>query len=193
MKKIGLFIDLANLWDSYKKIWKMIDFKKLLEFIEKEFWWHLEFKSVYFAYPEEWTRDYDISWIHKFWTFLKKELWFHVKKKALKVIELRNSEWLILKDEKWKIITKEKWNLDIELTMDVMQTWHHFDIMVLFSWDSDFYCLMNFLQLKWKKIYVFSTQNNISRELKHHSNKYYDYSQIEEIWWCKLKHRNEKS
>jgi uncharacterized LabA/DUF88 family protein len=191
--KIWLFIDQANLWSAYKKVWKIIDFRKLLIFIEKEFNWKIEFKSIYFAYPKEWTRDYDISWIHKFWTFLKKELWFHIKKKELKQIELRNNDWEIVLWLDWSHIIKEKWNLDIELTMDVMQTYNHFDIMVLFSWDSDFYPLVSFLQFKWKKVYVFSTVNNISSELMHHSNKYYDFCEIDEIWWNKLKHRNEKS
>jgi uncharacterized LabA/DUF88 family protein len=182
-KKIWLFIDQANLWSAYKKVWKMIDFKKLVNYIEREFNWKLEFKNIYFAYPKEWTRDYNVKWIHNFGIKLKKELWFQVKKKPLKTI--------IVKDSYWNPVTIEKGNMDIELTMDVMQTWHHFDIMVLFSWDSDFYNLVLFLLFKQKKVYVFSTENNISFELKHHSSKYYDFCDIKEIWGAKLKHRAE--
>lgn len=191
-KKIWLFIDQANLWDAYKQIGKMIDFEKLIWYLENEFSWVLIFKAIYFAYPELWTRDYDISGIHKFWTFLKNRLWFHVEKKPLKQIELRDKDGNILYDEFWSKVLKEKWNLDIELTMDVMQNWEDFNIIVLFSWDSDFYPLVKFLQFHWKKVYVFSTKNNISSELKRHSNKYYDFCEIAEIWGCKLKHRNEK-
>ena len=59
--KIGLFIDYANLWSSYKRIWKKLDFKELIKYIEIEFDGKLLFKSVYFAYPKESTRNYDIE------------------------------------------------------------------------------------------------------------------------------------
>ncbi len=177
-KRIWVFIDYANLLTSMKKIWKFIDFKKLIEFLWDEFKWTLEFKSIYLAYPKVNTRDYDVNWIHKFSCFLNKELWFYIKKKALKQIEIRDIDWNIMFWNNWKPIIKEKWNLDIELTMDVMQTWHHFDIMILFSWDSDFQCLTDFLIWKWKKVYIFSTLWNISSELKTHSTKYYDINNL---------------
>jgi len=177
-RKIWLFIDYANLLDSTKRIWKMIDFRKLIIFLESEFEWKLEFKSIYFAYPLENTRDYDVSWIHKFSHFLASELWFYIKKKPLKQIEQRDSKGNIILDTEWNPQIIEKWNLDIELAMDVMQTWHHFDVMILFSWDSDFQCLTDFLLWKWKKVYIFSTLWNISRELKNHSTKYYDLKNL---------------
>jgi uncharacterized LabA/DUF88 family protein len=38
-----------------------------------------------------------------------------------------------LLDKEGRTIIKEKGNLDIELAMDVMQTWQHIDKMILFS------------------------------------------------------------
>lgn len=177
-KKIWLFIDYANLLSSTKRIGSTFDFKKLCNFLSKEFGWKLEFQSIYFAYPKESTRDYDVSWMHRFSHFLARELWFHVKKKPLKQIEQRDLSWNILYGEDGIPLIKEKWNLDIEITMDVMQTWHHFDIMVLFSWDSDFSCLTDFLLWKWKKVYIFSTTWNISTELRNRSTKYYDIAEL---------------
>lgn len=146
------------------------------------------FKNTYFAYPEEWTREYDVNWIHKLGTFLKKGLWFHVKKKALKRIEVRDEKGdPVIKDG--KKIYREKWNLDVEIVMDVMQTWHHFDVMVLVSGDSDFEPLCRFLIWKWKKVYVLSTKWNVSSELINGSSKYYDISLIPEIFWNELRHR----
>lgn len=191
-KKIWLFIDYANLLSSMRNIWKSLDFKKLVKYLENEFWWTLEFKSIYFAYPKVDTRNYDVSWIHKFSCFLNKELWFYTKKKPLKQIELRDIDWNIIIWKDWKILMKEKWNLDIELTMDVMQTWHHFDIMILFSWDSDFQCLTDFLLWKSKKVYVFSTLWNISSELKTHSSKYYDIKNLPNELFMRLR-ENEKT
>ncbi len=121
IKKLALFIDYANLWSTYKQIWKTIDFIKLINYLEKEFEWKLEFKSIYFAYPKESTRNYDVSWIHKFSHFLSKELGFHIK----------------------------------------------------------------------KKVYVFSTQWQISSELKIHSSKYYDIINLpEDIFNWKLRYRD---
>ncbi len=180
IKKLGIFVDYANLLDSSRRIGKNLDFRKLIEFLEKDFNSISEFKCIYFAYPEEWTRHewYNYKGVHNFSVFLQKELWFHVKKKPLKIIEQRDRNGKILQDENWENMTVEKWNLDIELTMDVMQTWHHFDSMILFSGDSDFSCLAEFLIWKWKKVYVFSTLWNISTELKTHSSKYYDIKDL---------------
>lgn len=192
MKKIWLFIDYANLLSSMRNIWKSIDFKKLIKYLENEFWWNFEFKSIYFAYPKVETRSHDVSWIHKFSYFLNKELWFHIKKKPLKQIEIRDNDGNIILWQDGSPIMKEKWNLDIELTMDVMQTWHHFDIMILFSWDSDFQCLTDFLLWKHKKVYIFSTLWNISSELKTHSSKYYDIKNLPDDLFIKAK-SNEKT
>ena len=99
MKKIALFIDQANLWGSYKRVGSLIDFKLLLEYLEKTFDGKVIVKNIYFAYPWDWTRDYDVKWIHRFWVFLKKELWFRVVKKELKRIEVRDEKNNIVLDK----------------------------------------------------------------------------------------------
>ncbi len=192
MKKIALFIDQANLWGSYKRVGSLIDFKLLLEYLEKTFDGKVIVKNIYFAYPWDWTRDYDVKWIHRFWVFLKKELWFRVVKKELKRIEVRDEKNNIVLDKDWKVIYKEKWNLDVELVMDVMKTQDMFDEMVLFSWDSDFQPLVSYLLFKWKKVYVFSTPWNASSELVHWSSKYFDITKIAWIYRDKLHFKNEK-
>ena len=193
MRKIGLFIDYANLWASYKKLGKMLDFRELYNFLELEFWWKLYIKYIYFAYPEVWTRNYNVWGIHKFAVFLEKELWFNIVKKPLKLIEVRDSKWKILLDSDNKPTIIEKGNLDIELSMDVMQTWQSFDDMILFSWDSDFKCINDFLLKNNKNVYVFSTIWNISSELMKHSTKYYDFIDLpDNVFISKLKHRSQK-
>jgi uncharacterized LabA/DUF88 family protein len=182
MKRIWLFIDYANLLNAYRKLDNKVDFKKLVVFIEEKFQWKLEAKNIYFAYPEKWTRNYNVNWIHNFWTFLKKNLWFNIVKKSLKRIELKDFDWNLLLWWDWKPILKEKWNLDIELTMDIMLTWKNFDIIILISWDSDFYPLIKFLLLHWKKVYVFSTKWNISGGLRANSTGYFDICKIKKLW-----------
>lgn len=189
MKKIGLFIDYANLLASIKRRnIEFLDFKELLNFLENEFSWNLIYKALYFAYPENETRNYDVSWIHKFWAFLKKKLWFSVVKKPLKQIEAKDKKWKNIFNEDGSFLVIEKWNLDIELTMDIMQKWENFDTIILFSWDSDFKCLTQFLLRNKKKVFIFSTFWNISYELKMHSTDYYDIDDLP-IWIAKYKKR----
>ena len=193
MKKIALFIDYANLWASYKKLGKMLDFRELHSFLESELRWKLEIKYIYFAYPESGTRDYNVSGIHKFAVFLEKELWFNIVKKPLKLIEVRDSAGKVVLNWSGKPTIVEKWNLDIELSMDVMQTWNNFDKMVLFSWDSDFKCISDFLIKNNKEVFVFSTLWNISSELMKGSSKYYDLVDLpEKIFISKLQHRSQR-
>lgn len=179
MEKIWLFIDYANLLASLKRRnIEFIDFEKLIKYIEIDLNWSCLNKFIYFAYPENWTRNYEVSWIHKFWVFLNKWLGFNVIKKPLKQIELRDEDWKHLYDNDEKIIIKEKWNLDIELTMDIMLNWMSYDIIVLFSWDSDFKCLTEFLLNNWKLVYIYSTIWNISNELMENSTEYFDIKDL---------------
>lgn len=172
----------------------MLDFRELYKFLESEFGWKLDVKYIYFAYPEVGTRDYNVSGIHKFAVFLEKELWFIIVKKPLKLIEVRDSKGKIVLNKEGKPTIVEKWNLDIELSMDVMQTWHTFDDMVLFSWDSDFKCINDFLLRNAKKVYVFSTLWNISSELKRDATKYYDLAELpNKLFISKLQHRSQKN
>ena len=194
MNKIGLFVDYANLLSSCRRIWKNFDFKKLIFYLEEKFNWKFEFKFIYFAYPEKSIRSYDVSWIHKFAYFLKKDLNFCIKKKPLKQIKIKNDKWNLILSKYWNSTIIEKWNLDIELTMDIMQTWKKLDSIILFSWDSDFMCLTKFLLLKRKKVHVFSTKWNISNELKIHSSKYYDIKKLsKDLFIWKFKQKNKKS
>lgn len=76
MSRIGLFIDYSNLWASTKATKVVIDFEKLISYLELRFSGTVEVKYIYFAYPEVGTRpaDRDLSGIHKFGAMLEKRL-----------------------------------------------------------------------------------------------------------------------
>ena len=59
----------------------------------------------------------------------------------------------------------------------------------LFTGDSDFLALVNYLKNNNKKIYIFSSKDNISRELKTGGNGYFDLRNIDEFWGKDLKYR----
>ncbi len=192
MTRLALFIDYANIWSTYKTKWQKIDFPRLLDFVEEQYWWILVMKHLYTAYPEAKTRDYNVDGIHKFCTYITKALGFQVTKKPLKRIKLQDEHGAIILWTDGNPCYQEKWNLDIELAIDVVSRNMDFDTMILMSGDSDFLPLVNFLRRKWKKSYVLSSYGHISTELRTGGDGYTDLTDTPEIWWEKLRYRNEK-
>ena len=68
-----------------------------------------------------------------------------------------------------------------------------YDTVVLFTGDSDFLALVTYFRRNGKKVYIFSSKNNVSEELKTGGDGYFDVLKIkEDIWGRELKHRIEK-
>ena len=181
---IYTFIDASNLWEAQKAKGKFFDYEKLRNFIKREFNSPIIKIFYYTAYPADGTRDYSIGGKHKFFTFLKKGLGFIVRKKELKrisvITELGES-------------IEEKGNMDVEIAIDTMHYIKKYNVVVLFSGDSDFLALVTYLKNRGKKVYIFSSKNNISEELRTGGNGYFDVLEIkEDIWGRELRHRTEK-
>jgi uncharacterized LabA/DUF88 family protein len=181
---IYVFIDASNLWQAQKIKGKMFDFEKLRNFLKEKFKTSLMKVFYYTAYPAEGTRSYNLDGKHKFLTFLNKGLGFVVRKKELKritvITELGQS-------------TEEKGNMDVEMTIDVIHNIKKYDTAVLFTGDSDFLALVTYLRNRDRKVYIFSSKNNISKELRTGADGYFDVLNIEEdIWGRELQHRAEK-
>jgi len=179
---IYVFIDASNLWEVQKAKGKFFDYEKLREFIKENFNGSTIKIFYYTAYPAEGTRDYSLDGRHKFYTFLKKGLGFIVRKKELKRISIitENGEGI-----------EEKGNMDVEITIDTLHNINKYDIAVLFSGDSDFLALISYLRRASKKVYIFSSKNNISEELRTGGDGYFDVLEIkEDIWGRELHHRS---
>jgi uncharacterized LabA/DUF88 family protein len=180
---IYVFIDASNLWQSQKAKGKLFDFEKLTKYLTNRFETS-ELKVFYYAaYPANGTRNYDLNPKHKFFTFLKKGLGFEVRKKELKRIHLTTDQGQAI---------QEKGNMDVEITIDAMFHIEKYQTAILFSGDSDFLALVSHLKNSGKKVYIFSSKNNISEELKTGGDGYSDVLKIEEdVWGRELKHREE--
>ncbi len=181
---VYVFIDASNLWEAQKAKGKFFDYEKLRKFIKENFNGFIIKIFYYTAYPAEGTRDYSLNGRHKFYTFLKKGLSFIVRKKELKRIFIitENGEGI-----------EEKGNMDVEITIDALHNIDKYNIAVLFSGDSDFLALVSYLRRANKKVYIFSSKNNISKELKTGGDGYFDVLHItEDIWGRELHHRPEK-
>jgi len=80
--------------------------------------------------------------------------------------------------------------MDVEIAIDALHHIKKYNIAVLFSGDSDFLALVSYLRARGKKVYIFSSQNNISEELRTGGDGYFDVLKIEDdIWGRELKHR----
>lgn len=79
--------------------------------------------------------------------------------------------------------------MDVEITIDAIHNIQKYNIAVFFSGDADFLALVNYLKSGGKKVYIFSSKDNISRELKTGGHGYFDLKDIYELWGKGLKHR----
>ena len=79
--------------------------------------------------------------------------------------------------------------MDVEITIDALHNINKYDVAILFSGDADFLALVNYLKNHGKKVYIFSSKDNISHELKTGGNGYFDLKKINELWGKNLKHR----
>lgn len=183
-KTFYVFIDASNLWAAQKAKGHLFDYQKLVAYIQKRFTATKVQVYYYTAYPADGTRSYSLEGRHRFYTYLKKGLNFIVRKKELKRISIV--------DEHGESI-EEKGNMDVEMTIDVLHNVTKYHSVVLFTGDSDFLALVNYLHRRGKKVFIFSSENNISHELKTGGDGYTDVLKIiEDIWGRELRHRPEK-
>lgn len=181
---VAAFIDASNLWQAQKIKGKFLDYKKLVTYLEVRFGAQAAKVYYYTAYPAEGTRSYNTDSKHKFYTFLKKGLGFTVRKKPLKQISITTPEG---------IAVMEKGNMDVEMAIDAVHNIQNYDIAVLFTGDSDFLSLVTYIRSRGKKVFIFSSANNISSELRTGADGYQDILKIStDIWGSNIKHLAEK-
>ena len=181
---IYTFIDASNLWEAQKAKGQFINCEGLADFLKTKFSGEKAKIFYYTAYPAEGTRPYSLDSKHAFLTFLKKGLGFAVIKKELKRIRIAGpeSETII-----------EKGNMDVEITIDALHHMSKYDIAVLFSGDADFLALVTYLRSHGKKVFIFSSRNNISQELRTGADGYFDVLVQNDTFWGKpIKRRKEQ-
>ena len=179
--KLYVFIDSSNLWAAQKSKGKLFDYQKLIKYIRNKFS-PTELKIFYYAaYPADGTRNYSLDNRHKFFTYLKKGLKITVRKKELKRIKIIDNEF--------GEGIKEKGDMDVEIAVDAMHHKDKYDTALFFTGDSDFLVLISYLRKAGKKVYVFSSKNNISQELRTSADGYCDVITINDIWGKKIKRK----
>lgn len=183
-KVVYVFIDASNLWQAQKVKGKLFDFEKLKRFIKHQFGASDLLVFYYTAYPAEGTREYSQDGKHKFFTYLSKGLGFTVRKKEIKQITIHSE----IGDS-----ILEKGNMDVEMTIDAVHNLLKYNTAVFFTGDSDFLALISYIKNRGKSVYIYSSENNISQELRTGGSGYCDVLEIkEDIWREDLHHRKEK-
>ncbi len=181
---VSVFIDASNLWQAQKAKGRMFDYQKLKSFLKAKFCASAIEIFYYTAYPADGTRDYSLDDKHKFFTYLKKGLGFTVRKKELKRITTHTGAGDLV---------QEKGNMDVEMTIDAIHYMKKYGVAVLFTGDSDFLALVGYLKNGGKKVFIFSSKNNISQELRTGGDGYFDVLEVGvDIWGRELKFRTNK-
>lgn len=161
-KKVSVFIDASNVYHSYKRLKWKIDFKKFLDYLKQE----TNLQEIYYYT----ARDLSFEKQTKFISFLEK-IGYKVRSKNIKFIknkaENKNGFY--------------KGNLDVELTIDILETKEKYDTMILISGDSDFEPLLRLMKKKYKKrCLVIATKHSISIELIKCA-KYVNFNKLKEF------------
>ncbi|MBU1102572.1 NYN domain-containing protein [Patescibacteria group bacterium] len=147
--RVSIFIDASNIYHSQKRLKWQIDFRKFLGYLKKE----VNLQEIYYYT----ARDLSFAKQTKFLNFLEM-IGYKVRSKKVKFIKDKNKE-----KEKEGF---HKGNLDVELTMDVLETKEKYDTLILLSGDSDFEPLLQLMKMKYRKrCLVMATKHSISIEL----------------------------
>ena len=155
--KAAVFIDAANVIYSQRTLKWQIDFKRLMDYLQKNY--KLDSVYFYFAYLQANKKQQDF--------FQKLRQWgYKIRTKEVKFI--KQSDGTVLK----------KGNLDVELTIDAVKDIRFYSTAILMSGDSDFHALVRYLQNKNKKVVVISSKGHVSFELLKAADKYINFNSL---------------
>lgn len=147
--RVSMFIDASNIYYSQKRLKWQIDFRKLLNYLKSE----IDLQEIYYYT----ARDLSFTKQTRFLNFLEM-IGYKVRSKKIKFIK-----------DKQRVVERDgfyKGNLDVELTIDVLESKEKYDTLILVSGDSDFEPLLQLMKMKYRKrCLVMATKHNISIEL----------------------------
>ena len=148
-------IDAANIGNALKRLQWHMDYEKLYNF----FYNYSILMEIIFYTARFNNQEHD-----NFLTKLKK-IGLKLVTKDLKTI-YNNGEFI------------HKANFDVEISADATALIDDYDTLVLFSGDSDFAYLLEFLKKRNKKVIAVSSRNHISKELIRCSDKYFELNDL---------------
>ena len=175
--RIYIFVDFGNVRPWAKDLWPIenkfrlcqeIDIAKLSDLCNLV---NPERKIFYYGYFKERT-DLSVSHIEN---IKSRSSVFRIDKARKSGFQVRTKEIKMIPhyDEEGKFLGKTpKCNFDVEMTMDMLLKVHKYDTVMVFSGDSDFGELLQYLKERGKKIVVVCTRNRMSTELEMTADKF---------------------
>jgi uncharacterized LabA/DUF88 family protein len=172
--KIFVFVDFANVrkwarsfWPEENKVYltREIDINKLSEIIG-----HIEPAKKFFYYGH--YKEYpDLLLDHPLNTKARDSIYRIDKaRKAGFIVRTKDIKEISTFNEDGEFIGKiSKCNFDVEITMDMLQKIDKYDSVFLWSGDSDFHLLLQYLKSKGKNIIIACAREFVSQELNRHS------------------------
>jgi len=170
--KTAIFIDTANLEKSVQDMWVhpkdapdkfkgilpenlswRIDYKKLKRFFGDI----ADLQFINFYTPEFMAEN------HRLFLSLLQKLGYQITKKPLKIYFDHSDEH-----------PHRKANFDVEIAVDAATSLSRFDTIILFSGDSDFVYLLEFLRKNNKKAVLISRKGHVAKELFTAIDNYFD-------------------
>ena len=152
----GVFVDASNTYFSEKRAGWKIDYQKLQDFLSEEM--QVSFIKYYVAIPKKTdTQAYEgkINYLEKLRNTVE------IIEKPLKYIR----ENIKIED---KIISRiiKKGDVDVDITVDVLNNLKDLDIVIILSGDSDYLALRDDIIKKGKKILFMARKRNLSHEIR---------------------------
>lgn len=139
------------IWKPFPKGYWRMDYRKLYRFFQK----NTKLASISFYSARFNTKSHD-----DFLAFLK-SVGYRLVTKRMKEIKAEDGQ-------------HRKANFDVEISVDAISWMGNYDTFVLFSGDSDFAYLLNFLKKKGKKAVVISQRGHVSKEIIRAADYYMD-------------------
>lgn len=156
MKKIAaLFIDAENLYFTQKNGWP-IDFERLYAFFNQHYALYNAFYYTVVDPSNEENYEEKNQYLDQL-AFAG----YTVRRKQVKLIRAGDK-------------VMRKGNVDIEMVIDMFNTRDLYDVVILFSGDSDFERALELLRTYGKEVLVVSAKGSVARELINAADKYID-------------------
>jgi len=164
--KAGVFVDASNTYFSEKRAGWKIDYAKLRVYLSQEF--AVEFMRYYVAVPNKSDKE----------AYKGKMSYLEKIRDAIEVIEkpLKYIKEKIVIDGKTISRVIRKGDVDVDITVDVMNNAPDLDVVIILSGDSDYLALRNDIIGKRKKILFMAHKRNLSTELT--AGKYITFNRL---------------
>lgn len=150
--RVALFVDGANMDGSCRRAGYFVDYRKAREF----FLAGGRFYAGYF-YIADFTSSDPLQ--QRFLDFLARSGYIVRRKPVKNIIDEETGDRII------------KCDLDTEIVLDMLNTVDNYDVAFLFSGDSDFERAVDLLRSRGKRVYVVTSDRQLSREMRYVADK----------------------